>query len=101
MGIEYSIHQLQYDELLALYIFDEISCPKITGDAHILNYDVVWWIGYITRKWVIDKGITSRDIINSFSFDDLVSAFVGFHTLDDDVAVDRLEEIKIARIKSQ
>lgn len=100
MDSKYSIHQLQYDALLASYVFDEIECDKILDNEEPLPYDVVWWVGYITRKWVLDKKIKSRDIAEAFSFEDLASTYNGFHMLDDDMAVDRLQEIYHNRIKS-
>lgn len=54
----------------------------------------LYWIGYIYRYWVILKNITSIDVYKIIKPNELRDLYLGYHSLDVEMAIDRIIEAK-------
>ena len=77
------------------YLFEEIDdaaggLPKV-GD--MLPEEAMYWMGYTYRYWHFYTGESSREIYSTASANTMALVYPGFHTLDVEVAIDRLLEM--------
>ena len=56
--------------------------------ASYFDSDVASWIGWMYRKAVFFFGIKSRDLVQIISFQKMCSMYPGFHTIDEDQAME-------------
>lgn len=79
------------------YIFeeleDEIGHERIKKDGTIFSREVMYWIGYVYRYWHYYTGETSKEIYNIAHAKLMNKCWLGFHTLDVEMAIDRLKEM--------
>lgn len=72
------------------------GCVK-TGKVY--DSDVLYWIGYLYRHWHFYTGESSKEIYKIANASTLNKVYLGYHTLDLDMAIDRLKESKECKKK--
>lgn len=81
------------------YLFEEIDdaaggLPKV-GD--MLPEEAMHWMGYTYRYWHFYTGESSREIYGTTDANAMALGYPGLHTLDVEVAIDRLREMSANR----
>lgn len=77
------------------YLFEELvdECSLLKGDpADIYDAEVLFWMGYLYRYWHYYKAAPSREIYALADANLLNRCWLGYHTLDLEMAIDRLIE---------
>ncbi len=89
-----SYDRLQWagEEYVLENLADEIGGFKNGGKA--FSRDVMYWTGYVYRYWHYYTGESSKEIYNIADGDIMNECWLGFHTLDVEMAIDNLKEIK-------
>ena len=59
----------------------------------IYSTEVMYWAGYTYRYWHYYTGESSRDIYKMAGAETMSECWLGFHTLDVEMAIDDLKEI--------
>lgn len=80
-GEEYILEELE----------DELGGLKKDGTAY--PREVMYWIGYVYRYWHYYTGESSKEIYNTADAELMNKCWLGFHTLDVEMAIDRLKEM--------
>lgn len=80
-GEEYILEELE----------DELKGLKKGGTAY--SNEVMYWTGYVYRYWHYYTGETSREIYETAKAELMNMCWPGFHTLDVEMAIDRLKEM--------
>lgn len=77
------------------YILEELNeeVGGLTKSDKLYSLDVMFWIGYIYRYWHFYTGHSSKDIVRMAGAEMMNSSWLGFHTLDNEMAIDDLMEI--------
>ncbi len=70
---------------------DEVKGLKKAGSAYTL--EEMYWIGYTYRYWHYYTGEYSREIYKIADAETMQECWLGFHTLDVEMAIDDLKEI--------
>lgn len=81
------------------YLLEEIiseSNGKITSGPTIPS-EVMYWTGYIYRYWHYYKNEASSKIYRQADFKTMKRNYLMFHTMDPELAIDDLIEIKKQR----
>lgn len=78
------------------YILEELNeevggIPK--GGISYHN-EIMYWSGYVYRYWHYYTGECSKEIYAIADAEKMATVYLGFHTLDVEMAIDRLKEIK-------
>lgn len=55
--------------------------------------EVMYWAGYIYRYWHYYTGESSKAIVQTADAETMESCWLGFHTLDVEMAIDDLKEL--------
>lgn len=78
------------------YILEELE--EETGSLKkagvVYSMEVMYWTGYIYRYWHYYTNESSREIYKIADADTMNNCWLGFHTLDVEMAIDDLIEIK-------
>ena len=89
-------HRLQWcgeeyllDELSDEYISHGVPFPK----GEVYTRDELYWMGYLYRYWHFLKKEPSRAIYRQAPVGMLKKVYPGFHTLDESMAIENLENI--------
>ena len=92
-GLDSSFNRYQWagEEYLLEEIVDECSPEK---GGSIFTEEVLYWTGYIYRFWHFYKGTASSRIIKTAPPETMNRNFTMFHSMDPEMAVDDLTEIK-------
>lgn len=89
----YNRMQWAGEEYLLEELLDEsagaIKCP---GD--IISSEIMYWIGYLYRYWHYYKDEPSTKIYRQAGFKTMKRNYLMFHTMDPEMAIDDLIEIK-------
>ena len=85
------------------YILEELNeevggIPK--GGISYHN-EIMYWSGYVYRYWHYYTGEYSKEIYAIADAEKMATVYLGFHTLDVEMAIDRLKEIKQYNIKTK
>lgn len=75
---------------------DEMPEAFVKG-GKVFDSDVLFWIGYTYRRWHYISGETSKEIYKIANADIMNTSFLGYHTVDVDVAIEWLKEAKTDR----
>lgn len=78
------------EEYILDNVLDETAIPK---DGEIFPNEVLFWTGYIYRYWHFLTGETSREIYKKADAQVMNETYLGFHTLDNEMAIENLTEI--------
>ena len=79
------------------YLLEEIiadSNGKVQQSESVVPSEIMYWIGYIYRYWHFYKGESSAKIYRQASFKTMKRNYMMFHTMDPELAIDDLIEIK-------
>ena len=77
------------------YILEKMTeeCPEgcVRGGS-VYDSETLYWTGYLYRYWHFYTGESSRNIYKAADAKTMNSAYLGFHTLDVEEAIDRLKK---------
>ena len=79
------------------YIFEKMTEDYPEGCAEggiVYDDETLYWTGYIYRYWNFYTGETSKTIYRTADAKTMNEAYLGFHTLDIEAAIDRLRKVK-------
>ena len=79
------------------YMLEEILAnneDKIPYSDMVASSEMMYWIGYIYRYWHYYKNETSRKIYKRANFKTMKRNYMMFHTMNPELAIDDLIEIK-------
>lgn len=60
----------------------------------VFDNDVLFWIGYTYRRWHYYTGESSKEIYKIANAGIMNTSFLGYHTVDTEIAIDWLKEAK-------
>ena len=63
----------------------------------VFDSETLYWAGYLYRYWHFYTGESSREIYKQADAQIVNTMFYGYHTLDIEMAIDRLKEAKKKR----
>lgn len=77
------------------YILEELNegVGGLKKDGVIYSIEVMYWTGYIYRYWHYYTNETSKEIYKIADAKTMNECWLGFHTLDVEMAIDDLKEI--------
>lgn len=77
------------------YILEELEdeAKGLEKAGIIYNKEVMYWIGYIYRYWHYYTNENSREIYKIADAKTMSECWLGFHTLDIEMAIDDLKDI--------
>jgi len=79
------------------YLLEELTDGKeefLSQKSEIISSEIMYWIGFLYRYWHFYKNECSIKIYRNCSFDTLKRNYAVFHTMDAEMAIDDLIEIK-------
>lgn len=88
--IEYSYFHECFVEDAMYFINSEITVNQ--NSKYTYNPDIAWWIGFMYKKIQLKAKKSSRYIYSFFSYEFMETIYLGYHTIDDDLAADLLLE---------
>lgn len=94
---EYDRLQWAGEEYILEELIDEMDGLNKSND--IYSREALYWIGYLYRFWHYYTGEFSKEIYREADAETMLEAWPGFHTLDPEMAVDRLKEFRIQPAK--
>lgn len=90
-SMDLPIHPFQYSG--EFYVLGEMDDNlHIERSNNVIDKEVLFWMGYIYRYWHYYKEISSEEIYKIADFETMCTAYLGFHTLSPEMAIDRLIE---------
>lgn len=77
------------------YILEELDdeTEGLLKAGKIYSKEVLYWSGYLYRYWHYYTGESSREIYKIADAELMNDCWMGFHTLDVEMAIDNLKEI--------
>ncbi len=94
MDTPYSPFQMADPEECLDFILPEINISKLPKPKY--RADVLDWIGYMYRYLYFALNKSSREIGDKVSFLSMLTYYPGFHTIDEDMAVEIINKDKIS-----
>ena len=80
------------------YLLEELKDEKsLSMDGEKYSPEVLYWIGYLYRYWACSRSEKSKKIYRKAPAKTMKRNYLAFHTLDPDIAIDDLEEIRRQR----
>lgn len=79
------------EEYILEELNDEVHGLKAASTTY--SNEIMYWIGYIYRYWHYYTGETSKQIYAIANAQLMAESWLGFHTLDVEMAIDNLKEI--------
>ena len=80
------------------YLLEELKDEKsLSMDSEKYSPEVLYWIGYLYRYWACSRSEKSKKIYRKAPAKTMKRNYLAFHTLDPDIAIDDLEEIRRQR----
>lgn len=79
------------EEYILAELYDEAEGLKKAGAVY--DREVMYWTGYVYRYWHYYTGECSREIYRTADAERMNESWLGFHTLDVEMAIDDLKEI--------
>lgn len=79
------------------YLLEELADEgnkELIKDKNIISSEIMYWIGYIYRYWHYLKGESSAKIYRQANVNTMRRNYMIFHTMDPELAIDDLIEIK-------
>ena len=79
------------------YLLEELTSDnkgKIPCPGTVISPEVMYWMGYIYRYWHFYKNESSSKIYRQANFKTMKRNYMMFHTMDPELAIDDLIEIK-------
>lgn len=84
------------EEYILEELNEEVHGLKKMGE--IYSNEVMYWTGYVYRYWHYYTGESSQEIYKIADAEMMNDCWLGFHTLDVEMAIDDLKEIHDQRI---
>lgn len=85
----------KYEQIDIAGVFDELeSKHKLSTGNEKFNVDNIYWIGYLYRYWAYRYETNSKNIYKIINARQLNELYDIYHTLDPDVAIERIYEAK-------
>ena len=81
------------EEYILEELNDEVNGLKKAGTS--FNSEIMYWIGYTYRYWHYYTGESSRQIYRTANGQIMNDCWLGFRTLDIELAIDNLKEIYV------
>lgn len=77
------------------YILEELmdTEPGLFQSEKLYSQDVMYWMGWLYRFWHFITGETSKEIVRQAGPERMKACWAGFHTLDPEMAIERLKEL--------
>lgn len=77
------------------YIFERMKdeIPRAFVEGKVFDSEVLYWIGYVYRRWHYITGESSREIYKVANARVMNDSFLGYHTVDVNVAIEWLKEL--------
>lgn len=79
------------EEYILEELTDEVHGLKKAGVTY--TAEIMYWTGYTYRYWHYYTGESSREIYQTADARTMSECWLGFHTLDVEMAIDNLKEI--------
>lgn len=79
------------EEYILEELNDEVGGLVKAGTTY--SREAMYWAGYVYRYWHYDTGENSRQIYEIADAETMADCWLGFHTLDVEMAVENLKEI--------
>ena len=79
------------EEYILEELNDEVGGLKKSGIAY--HNEIMYWSGYTYRYWRYYTGESSKEIYLIADAERMATVYLGFHTLDVEMAIDKLKEI--------
>ena len=79
------------------YLLEEVvdaAGDKVSKGGEIYSKDLIYWIGYIYRYFVITYELTSMQVYKIVKPKELKGLFLPYHTMDPSQAIERILEAK-------
>lgn len=79
------------------YLLSEVAAEsgdKLAKTGEVYSSEVMYWIGYLYRYWHYCKGESSAKIYRQANARTMKRNYMMFHTMDPELAIDNLIEIK-------
>lgn len=87
------------EEYILEELDEETGGLKKCGD--IYDREVMYWAGYIYRYWHFYTNESSKEIYQTADAETMNECWLGFHTLDVEMAIDDLKEMKNQMIERE
>ncbi|MBR2036297.1 MAG: hypothetical protein IKA09_01060 [Lachnospiraceae bacterium] len=93
-ALDESYDRLQWagEEYILEELNEEVGGIPIAGISY--HNEIMYWSGYVYRYWHYYTGEYSKEIYAIADAEKMATVYLGFHTLDVEMAIDRLKEIK-------
>lgn len=72
------------------YLLEEIADEVGLSKGALLDREVMYWMGYVYRYWHYYTGAMSKEIYELADVERMKESWLGFHTLDVEMAIDDL-----------
>lgn len=84
------------------YLLEELEDERnLSRDGEKYDPEVLYWIGYLYRYWACYRHESSKVIYRAAPAKTMKKHYMSFHTLDPDVAINNLIEIREQLIQEQ
>ena len=77
---------------------DELS-SELNKKSELYDNETLYWAGYIYRYWNIYTGESSKEIYKQAPIKTMNIVYYAYHTMSPEMAIDRLKEDYIRKIK--
>ncbi len=78
------------EEYILEELIDEVGGIEKGGETY--HNEIMYWSGYTYRYWKYYTGESSAEIYKIANAETMAGCYLGFHTLDVKMAIDRLKE---------
>lgn len=75
------------------YLLEEFADEVILQKGELFDREVMYWMGYVYRYWHYYTGATSKEIYKLADVKIMQESWLGFHSLDVEMAIDDLQEL--------
>lgn len=79
------------EEYILEELNEEVGGLKKAGETY--GTEVMYWTGYTYRYWHYYTGESSKEIYKTAGAETMNECWLGFHTLDVEMAIDNLKEV--------
>lgn len=85
-GTEYAMERVE----------EELGSSLIRSGV-VFYEETMYWMGYLYRYWHFYTGESSREIYKQASASDMGAVYLSYHTLSNELAIDRLKETSLSK----
>ena len=91
-ALDQTYDRLQWagEEYILEELNEEVGGLKKAGKTY--HNEIMYWSGYTYRYWRYYTGESSKDMYAIANAEKMATVYLGFHTLDVEMAIDRLKE---------